>query len=115
LAAEKTGRGALTSIEVRTTILSLVNEAVASGCRRMSACDALSIGERTLQRWKQNSADNRRGPITAPKNKLTKAERDLIVKTSSSAEYVNLSPHQIVPKLADLGTYIPLSRAFIEY
>ena len=78
----------------------------------MSACDALSIGERTLQRWKQNSADNRRGPITAPKNKLTKAERDLIVKTSSSAEYVNLSPHQIVPKLADLGTYIASESSF---
>ena len=112
MAAEKRGRGVLTSTEVRTTILSLVDEAVASGCRKHSACDALSIEERTLQRWKQNSSDNRRGPIVEPKNKLSKIERELIIKTSVSPEYVNLSPHQIVPKLADLGTYIASESSF---
>ena len=112
MALSKRGRGHLTLSEDRTNILDLIDEAVRSGCRRFKACEAFEIEERTLQRWKLHSADQRRGPLTAPSNKLTESERSLVIKTSVSIEFVNLSPHQIVPKLADQGVYLASETTF---
>ena len=106
------GRGALTNLEDRSTLLLLVAESVAAGCRQNRACDAISIGERTLQRWQSKPADGRRGPLTVPANNLTPEERALVIKTAVSPEYVNLSPHQIVPKLADAGTFMASESTF---
>lgn len=106
------GRGHLTLPEDRKNILELIDEAVASGCRKHRACEAFGLEERTLQRWRLNSADRRHGPLTSPGNKLAESERALIIKTSVSAAYVNLSPHQIVPKLADEGIYIASESTF---
>ncbi len=112
MARSSQGRGALTSKEDRENILLLVAEAVASGCSQRRACAAFNLEERTLQRWQKNTTDRRRGPLTDPANKLTKAERDLVIKTSVSSEFVNLSPHQIVPKLADKGVYVASESTF---
>ena len=112
MALSNRGRGALTSSNDRQSILILIDEAVASGCRRLRACEAFDLEERTLQRWKLNSTDQRHGPLTTPANKLEESERALIIKTSVSAAYVNLSPHQIVPKLADEGIYIASESTF---
>lgn len=108
----RSGRGVLTSFEDRKNILILIDEAVASGCRKAPACAVFGIDERTVQRWQLRVADQRRGPVTAPANKLTDSERALIIKTSISAKYMNLSPHQIVPKLADDGIYIASESTF---
>lgn len=96
----------------RKNILLLVTEAVVSGCRKEQACLALGIEVRTLQRWKKTASDGRAGPIAAPANKLTSQERALVIQTSIKAEFVNLSPHQIVPRLADLGIYIGSESTF---
>ena len=106
------GRGYLTSTEDRKNILDLITEAVAAGCRIFRACEAFNLEERTVQRWKLNSVDQRHGPLTAPANKITDEERALIIKTSVSEIYVNLSPHQIVPRLADDGIYIASESTF---
>jgi transposase InsO family protein len=106
------GRGQLTSAEDRKNILELIDEAVISGCRRFRACEAFGLEERTIQRWKLISSDRRCGPITTPANKLTDAEVALIIETSVNVKYVNLSPHQIVPKLADEGNYIASESTF---
>jgi putative transposase len=112
MARSNHGRGVLTLIEDRIKILLLVAEAVASGCSQHRACDAFNLEERTLQRWQKNASDGRHGPLTTPANKLTNIERDLVIKTSVSAEFVNLSPHQIVPKLADAGIFIASESTF---
>ncbi len=112
MARSNHGRGVLTILEDRQNILLLVTEAVASGCSQYRACDAFNLEERTLQRWQKNMADGRRGPLTVPANKLTNVERDLVIKTSVSSEFANLSPHQIVPKLADKGVFIASESTF---
>ena len=48
----------------------------------------------------------RRGPLTSPANKLSDAERQLILATVNSSEYRDKTPSQIVPLLADKGIYI---------
>ena len=106
------GRGHLTSQVDRKNILSLVNEAVSSGCRKDLACEAFNLEVRTLQRWKIEPVDQRRGPHASPKNKLTVLERNQIIKTSTSLEFVNQSPHQIVPSLADQGIYLASEATF---
>jgi len=46
------------------------------------------------------------GPRTVPSNKLNPSERSRILDTVNSPEYKELSPKQIVPRLADQGKYI---------
>lgn len=48
----------------------------------------------------------RRGPLTTPANKLSDAERQLILATVNSSDYRDKTPSQIVPLLADKGIYI---------
>lgn len=74
----------------------------------------LEIDIRTLQRWqKENSYDDKRkGPNTSPANKLTDSERACILATANSPEYCNLSPCQIVPRLADQRIYIASESSF---
>lgn len=106
------GRGHLTSQVDRENISNLVEEAVSSGCRKDLACEAFNLEVRTLQRWKIAPADKRSGPLTTPKNKLSDLERNQIIKTSTSLEFVNQSPHQIVPSLADQGIYLASEATF---
>ena len=112
MARSSHGRGSLTRLEDRESILLLVSEAVTTGCSQYRACEAFNLEERTLQRWQKNTSDARRGPLTVPANKLTNVERDLVIKTSVKPEFVNLSPHQIVPKLADAGIFIASESTF---
>ena len=50
--------------------------------------------------------DQRRGPTRAPANKLSETERQQVQETLNSRKYRDLSPKQIVPKLADEGRYL---------
>lgn len=62
---------------------------------------------RTLERWRAGPAkDARQGPQQRPHNKLTEAERRVVLATVNSAEFRDLSPNQIVPQLADAGRYL---------
>lgn len=89
-------------------ILSLVDEAVGSGARLRKACQELGLSARTIQRWRESDGgeDGRHGPRRAPANKLSFEERQRILETVNSAEFRDVSPHQIVPRLADQGIYI---------
>ena len=78
MALAERGRGSLTSFTDRCSILELIAEAVAAGCRRFRACEAFDFEERTIQRWKLSLTDQRRGPLTVPANKISEAERALI-------------------------------------
>ena len=85
----------------------LIEEAVVGGARRVAACRILGISLRTLQRWEGNDEGDRRcGPNGTPANALSESERRIIVRLVSSSEYRDLPPSQIVPSLADKGTYV---------
>ncbi len=88
--------------------LDLLDEAVRCGARLEPACKVLSLSSRTIQRWQQQGAggDRRHGPKGEPHNKLTEAERRRALAIVNSPEYCDLSPNQIVPRLADCGTYV---------
>lgn len=87
--------------------IELVDEAVASGARREAACEAVGLAARTLERWRGGKLeDERRGPKTTPANKLTAKERELVLKIMNEPAHRDLSPSQIVPKLADEQRYV---------
>ena len=48
----------------------------------------------------------RHGPKTEPSNKLSTRERQQVLDVVNRPEFEDLSPNQIVPKLADEGTYV---------
>ena len=95
-------------------LLALVDEAVSHGARQYKACELIGIDVRTLQRWRmpENEEDQRKGPLTPPKNQLTQEEEEQIVTVANSPEYRDLSPKQIVPRLADEGRYIASESSF---
>jgi transposase InsO family protein len=95
-------------------IAGLVDEATRGGARREAAVEALGLSVRTVQRWRHQAdgADRRRGPHTAPSNKLTPAERDRVLGIANAPAFRDLSPQQIVPRLADQGDYIASESTF---
>lgn len=96
-------------------ILVLIDEAVTSGARLNRACDILGLPARTVQRWRQQGEqgfDRRLGPKTAPCNKLSPAERRTVLDITQRPEYRDLSPKQIVPRVADDGVYLASESTF---
>lgn len=83
-----------------------------SGARKTKACETLELQIRTIERWEKSPEDRRHGPKNVPSNSLTDEERANVLKIANSAEYANLSPCQIVPKLADQGKYIASESSF---
>jgi transposase InsO family protein len=72
----------------------------------------LGVSLRTLQRWKRGKTEDlRRGPKTPPAHRLSEDEKDEIVQLANQVEYRNLSPEQVVAKLADNGRYICSERS----
>ncbi len=102
------GRGRLHGVEEREMIFSLVDEAVHSGARLRSACHELGLSVKTIQRWRKpgGGEDGRHGTRTVPANKLSVEERQEILETVNSPQWRDLSPNQIVPRLADQEIYL---------
>jgi putative transposase len=105
----------ISTADRRRTVL-LINDACRAGARLGQACQVVDISVRTYQRWTQNGeikSDNR--PITPrpePANKLTPEERQCVLNICHQPEYASLPPGQIVPRLADQGTYIASESSF---
>jgi putative transposase len=89
-------------------ILTLLAEAVAQGARFPTACSAIGLSARTVCRWRKDGGleDQRKGPLTRPAHALCEVERAQIIAIATSPEYRNLSPKQMVPRLADQGVYL---------
>lgn len=102
----------MTSIQQRTEVMSMFEEAVNSGARRNKVCEIIGISERTLQRWQPKggseiTADKRpTAEHPVPHNKLSESEIQEVLRICNQPEYAHLPPSQIVPKLADQGVYI---------
>lgn len=95
-------------------ILELVDEAVRAGSTFAAACETLGLSARAVSRWRASGGgeDRREGPLQTPAHALTEAERRTIVQTANSPEFRDLSPKQIVPRLADRGVYIASESSF---
>jgi transposase InsO family protein len=89
-------------------VLRLVTETVADGASQEKVCGMLGVTEKSVQRWRVKPVlgDQRRGPKTTPANKLSADERAKLVTVATNAEFREVSPHQIVPRLADRGEYL---------
>ena len=104
----------MTSLTARSSIMNLVDEAMAAGACQGRACEAIGMSERTLQRWRRAPlvADRRSARVQQPVNKLSELERQRILTIANSAEFGQLPPSQIVPRLADQGCYVASESSF---
>lgn len=106
----------MTRVPERDLIMAMVAEAVAAGARQLSACEVISLSERTLQRWQKDKAagtgDRRPARAQTPKNQLSEIERQNLLTIANSPEFGHLSPSQIVPRLADRGEYVASESTF---
>ena len=107
-------RGRRIALDDKKVIILLIEDALESGCRLKIAAADIDVDFKTYLRWKIDLADKRQGPKTPPKNKLSAAERDQIIKVSASKEYMDYSPWIIVAKLADTGIYIASESSFYK-
>jgi transposase InsO family protein len=89
-------------------ILDLIATAVRDGATRARACEVLGLDARTVQRWqaRPDGDDLRRGPKTRPANALTAAEEAKVIEFATAPEFVGLSPHELIPKLADMSIFV---------
>jgi putative transposase len=94
--------------------LALVDEAVSAGAGFVRSCEELGIAARTVQRWRREpeGEDKRRGPLTRAGNALSEAELEQVRALVTAPEFVSLSPHQLVAKLADMGIYVASASTF---
>jgi len=95
-------------------IIELIDKAVESGARVNKAAAMIGLSGRTIIRWRQQGGgqDQRKGPSAASVNKLSEQERQQVLDISNSAPFRDLSPKQIVPKLADQGVYLASESTF---
>jgi transposase InsO family protein len=89
--------------------MSFIEEGVSRGASKDAICKQFGLSSKTLKRWHKAGpagTDGRKGPTKAPKHKLTPEERAKVIEVANSEEFRNLSPRQIVPRLADEGRYV---------
>jgi transposase InsO family protein len=95
--------------------------ACTAGARLGRACAVAGLTPRTLQRWRQDGAlkaDRRRlehrpaEAVRTPANRLSGQQRAAILEVVNQPQFAHLSPHQIVPALADQGRYLASEATF---
>ena len=89
-------------------ILESIDTAITAGSSLGSACAHANVCTRTVGRWRMalGEGDHRAGPHTKPRNALTERERARVLQIADSQEFRDVSPKQIVPRLADRDVYI---------
>jgi transposase InsO family protein len=89
-------------------ILAAIDAAMTAGCELARACVQAGVSARTVSRWRARPGvgDGRAGPNTEPQNALTAAERAEVLVVLNSPEFRDVSPKQIVPRLADKKIYM---------
>jgi len=95
-------------------IVEFIDEAVRSRARLSAAAELVGLSARTVIRWKKQGGgkDRRKGPKNAPTKKLSETERQQVLDAANSPQFRDVSPKQIVPKLADQGVYIASESSF---
>ena len=113
----------MNTLAQRSIFLKLIDQACHAGARLHSACHLIGLAARTVQRWMALAlfvgveadpgavplGDRRVSALRAhncPPNKLSDTEREAAMGVLNSAQYKDLPPSQIVPRLADQGRYV---------
>ena len=108
----------MSSLAQRSIFLKLIDQACSAGARLHSACHLIGLAARTVQRWMALAVgvgpnvllgDRRVSALrihNCPPNKRSLAKREAAMGVLNSAEYKDLPPSQIVPRLADQGLYL---------
>ena len=105
----------MSTLAQRASLLQLIDDACRAGARLHKACAVIGLAARTVQRWVDAGKNalyvgDRRTPDqrihNCPPNKLSDAEREVALGVLNSAEFKDLPPSQIVPRLADQGRYV---------
>jgi transposase InsO family protein len=87
--------------------MQLIDEAVQTGASQARASVLLGVSVRSVQRWRHQPEDARTTSGRASAlNKLSDIERQALLQAACWEEFASLTPHQIVPKLADQGIYL---------
>ena len=105
----------MTPLPERKQLLGYFNEAVEAGARKAKAAEIMGLSLRTLQRWQQPEAlpvDGRTLRTAAPAHKFSEVEREAVLTAANSEEFKDVSPHQIVPVLAERGEYLASEASF---
>jgi transposase InsO family protein len=105
----------MTTHEEREQVIVLLNESTTAGARRAKACEILGLSKRTLQRWQTGETvhcDQRPLRDYQPPHKLSDIERAEVLAVANSDEFGHLPPSQIVPRLADQGSYLASESTF---
>lgn len=101
----------MTALEDRLRLVDAIDQAHLAGCRLRPACSCAGIDVRTFQRWKRPEGgiqvDGRLEALhPRPIHALSDQERDKILQVVNEPRFAELPPSQIVPQLADEGTYL---------
>lgn len=103
----------MTSAADRSSALALIDAAVQAGARQNAACNELGACVRTVQRWRHQLQDGRpEARRSEPANKLSEDERLAVLQAANRPDCAGLTPHEIVPKLADEGIYLASEATF---
>ncbi|WP_396642061.1 IS3 family transposase [Methylomonas sp. 2B] len=105
----------MTSLQQRQNLIDAITEATTAGARQDQACAMLGLSPRTLQRWQARETlaeDLRPQRQYTPGHALTESERAEVLAVANSAEFADLPPSQIVPRLADRGIYLASESTF---
>jgi putative transposase len=112
----------MTRLEDRQTLMSRIEQALASGARLAPACAIAGIDPRTVQRWKTGDGltlgDRRPDAVRpTPAHALSEAERVRIVAVANDPRFADTPPARIVPApivpaLADEDVYLASESTF---
>jgi putative transposase len=76
-------------------------------------CRHLGVSLRSAQYWRKDGLlDGRKGAAKRVANKLSEAERELLIQTACKPRFASLTPHEFVPILAEEGTYVASESSF---
>ena len=100
----------------RQELVADIEQACQDGAHLGLACAEIGLSARTVGRWRRTGevqADAR--PTAArptPAHKLSEQERQRVLDVCHEARFADLPPAQIVPRLADEGTYLASESSF---
>jgi transposase len=83
----------------REVILGAIAQAQSAGPRLAQACRIVGISALTVERWraKPGCEDRRNGSLRRPRNALSPAELEQLLRVLTSPQYAHLSPRQSCP------------------
>lgn len=106
----------MTELSERRKRIEDIEAARREGARLGPACEVVGIDLRTYRRWMRGGeiqADRRpEANRPPPTHRLSEAERDEVLRVCHEPRFASLPPSQIVPRLADEGTYLASESSF---